>query len=180
MVEAGESPASRCSGCPASVWERSQAGHSWRYCWLALWSQNGDGESRRWFRGGLVFKAHRPVYHSNLGSRVIKKKKKRADLAEASSQLRQLLGALQARQRHVQLLQMRRDRKHRPRLLRPLRGTPRHRRPRFRHLKRNFMSEYLTECRMSREGCSRQAVRVPAEGCKHAQRRPRFRHLVQR
>ena len=29
------------------------------------------------FRGGLVFKAHRLVYHPNLGSRVIKKKKKR-------------------------------------------------------------------------------------------------------
>jgi len=29
------------------------------------------------FRGGLVFKAHRLVYHSTLGSRVIKKKKKK-------------------------------------------------------------------------------------------------------
>jgi len=28
------------------------------------------------FRGGLVFKAHRFMYHSTLGSRVIKKKKK--------------------------------------------------------------------------------------------------------
>ena len=28
-------------------------------------------------RGGLVFKAHRLVYHATLGSRVIKKKKKR-------------------------------------------------------------------------------------------------------
>jgi len=27
------------------------------------------------FRGGLVFKAHRLLYHSILGSRVIKKKK---------------------------------------------------------------------------------------------------------
>jgi hypothetical protein len=27
-------------------------------------------------RGGLVFKAHRLLYHSTLGSRVIKKKKK--------------------------------------------------------------------------------------------------------
>jgi len=27
------------------------------------------------FRGGLVFKAHRLVYHSTLGWRVIKKKK---------------------------------------------------------------------------------------------------------
>ena len=29
------------------------------------------------FRGGLVFKAHRLLYHSTLGSRVIKKKKRR-------------------------------------------------------------------------------------------------------
>jgi len=29
------------------------------------------------FRGGLVFKAHRLVYHPTLGSRVIKKKKGR-------------------------------------------------------------------------------------------------------
>ena len=29
------------------------------------------------FRGGLVFKAHRLVYHSTLGLRVTKKKKKK-------------------------------------------------------------------------------------------------------
>ena len=29
-----------------------------------------------WFRGGLVFKAHRLLYHSTLGSRVIKRKKR--------------------------------------------------------------------------------------------------------
>ena len=29
------------------------------------------------FRGGLVFKAHEPVYHSTLGLRVMKKKKRR-------------------------------------------------------------------------------------------------------
>ena len=28
------------------------------------------------FRGGLVFKAHRPLYHSTLGLRVMKKKKR--------------------------------------------------------------------------------------------------------
>ena len=32
------------------------------------------------FRGGLVFKAHRLVYHSTLCSRVIKKKKRDGDL----------------------------------------------------------------------------------------------------
>ena len=31
----------------------------------------------RRFRGGLVFKTHRLLYHSTLGSRAIKKKKKR-------------------------------------------------------------------------------------------------------
>ena len=31
----------------------------------------------KWFRGGLVFKAHGLLYHSNLGMRVIKKKTKR-------------------------------------------------------------------------------------------------------
>ena len=31
----------------------------------------------QWFRGGLVFKAHRRVYHSTLGLRVVKKKKNR-------------------------------------------------------------------------------------------------------
>jgi hypothetical protein len=30
----------------------------------------------KWFRGGLVFQAHRLLYHSTLGSRVIKKKKR--------------------------------------------------------------------------------------------------------
>jgi len=33
------------------------------------------------FRGGLVFEAHRLLYHSTLGLRVIEKKK-RADLVE--------------------------------------------------------------------------------------------------
>ena len=28
----------------------------------------------KWFRGGLVFKAHRILYHSTLGFRIIKKK----------------------------------------------------------------------------------------------------------
>ena len=32
-------------------------------------------------RGGLVFKAHRLVYHSTLGSRVIKKKRSTAERA---------------------------------------------------------------------------------------------------
>ena len=32
----------------------------------------------KWFRGGLAFKAHRLLYHSTLGLRVIKKKMKPA------------------------------------------------------------------------------------------------------
>ena len=35
----------------------------------------GHVEAVQRFRGGLVFKAHRLLYHSTLGSRVIKKKK---------------------------------------------------------------------------------------------------------
>jgi len=31
------------------------------------------GLKAQWFRGGLVFKAHRLVYHSTLGLRVVKK-----------------------------------------------------------------------------------------------------------
>jgi len=37
----------------------------------------GEREYLERFRGGLVFKAHRWLYHSTLGSRVIKKKKRR-------------------------------------------------------------------------------------------------------
>jgi len=36
------------------------------------------------FRGGLVFKAHRLVYHSTLGLRVIKKKKRRSRVPSSS------------------------------------------------------------------------------------------------
>ena len=37
------------------------------------------------FRGGLVFKAHRPVYHSTLGLRVIKKKKNEYRVLESAA-----------------------------------------------------------------------------------------------
>ena len=30
----------------------------------------------KWFRGGLVCKAHRPLYHSTLGSRVMKQRRR--------------------------------------------------------------------------------------------------------
>ena len=39
-------------------------------------ASRGDSAVPQRFRGGLVFKAHRRVYHSTLGLREIKKKKK--------------------------------------------------------------------------------------------------------
>jgi len=44
----------------------------------------------KWFRGGLVFKAHRLLYHSTLGLRVIKKKRKKRRVAAGSHRLRVL------------------------------------------------------------------------------------------
>jgi len=35
-----------------------------------------EARNLTWFRGGLLFKAHRLLYHSTLGLRVMKKKKK--------------------------------------------------------------------------------------------------------
>ena len=43
-------------------------------------AERADSNMKR-FRGGLVFKAHRLVYHSTLGRRVIKKKQKEATKA---------------------------------------------------------------------------------------------------
>ena len=43
---------------------------------LTVWVKTSWSRFVKWFRGGLVFKAHRLVYHSTLGWRVIKKKKK--------------------------------------------------------------------------------------------------------
>ena len=48
---------------------------------MVLVFQNLGG---RRFRGGLVFKAHGLLYHSNLGSRVIKKKRRKAKPASAT------------------------------------------------------------------------------------------------
>jgi len=44
------------------------------------WGSPEEGVKR--FRGGLVFKAHRHLYHSTLGFRVIKKKKKAREVRE--------------------------------------------------------------------------------------------------
>jgi len=49
------------------------------------------------FRGGLVFKAHRLLYHSTLGSRVIKKKKKFVPAAHDRYRSSQYHGALPIR-----------------------------------------------------------------------------------
>ena len=49
------------------------------------WNQGGLPVLRRnakQFRGGLVSKAHRRVYHSTLGSRVIKKRSRAASVCE--------------------------------------------------------------------------------------------------
>ena len=42
---------------------------------LGLWKEQLLRRNVKRFRGGLVCKAHRRVYHSTLGLRVIKKKK---------------------------------------------------------------------------------------------------------
>ena len=56
-------------------------GHLWRDTWTALSGplsrQSEKYLERCRFRGGLVFMAHRLLYHSTLGLRVIKKKKER-------------------------------------------------------------------------------------------------------
>ena len=44
------------------------------------------------FRGGLAFKAHRLLYHSTLGLRVIKKKKKYLELAGAGNMIGVAMG----------------------------------------------------------------------------------------
>ena len=38
-----------------------------------------------WFRGGLVFKDHRPVYHSTLGLRVIKQEQQKKGTPQPSA-----------------------------------------------------------------------------------------------
>ena len=44
--------------------------------WRLVFAVRGFDRNVKRFRGGLVFKARRWLYHSTLGSRVIKKKKK--------------------------------------------------------------------------------------------------------
>jgi hypothetical protein len=43
------------------------------------WEENLLHRNEEQFRGGLVFKAHSWLYHSTLGSRVIKKKQRRRE-----------------------------------------------------------------------------------------------------
>ena len=61
-------------------WKKPEAGREGRErARVVAGLQRVDLVHRRnvkWFRGGLVFKAHRLLYHSTLGWGVIKKKKK--------------------------------------------------------------------------------------------------------
>ena len=89
----------RCSFKPnlGSSHERilSETGYERRLSrtWRATYEQR--------FRGGLVFKAHRRVYHSTLGLRVIKKnKKKESDLPEVRPKSNHPPEALQKRGTH--------------------------------------------------------------------------------
>jgi hypothetical protein len=54
----------------------------------------GVGNVQR-FRGGLVFKAHRLLYHSTLGLRVIKKEKALLDLVRLNKSSSLLLSSLE-------------------------------------------------------------------------------------
>ena len=67
----------RCVACRRSVAKTLSAG---QVRLRVLPERLGGSGFRVWglplFRGGLVFKAHRLLYHSTLGLRVIKKKKK--------------------------------------------------------------------------------------------------------
>ena len=56
------------------------------------------------FRGGLVFKAHRLLYHSTLGLRVMKKKKKRGWMEVGSHLGRRLPGSALLRVTSLRLL----------------------------------------------------------------------------
>jgi len=67
---------------------------SWRTSDVQRWGRRDSprGRNVQRFRGGLVFKAHRLLYHATLGSRVIKKKKK-----AGGSLLAHLIGHLSPR-----------------------------------------------------------------------------------
>ena len=70
-----EREGSTSTGPPPSCWFAKMScarANTKRQCGEQLLSRNVKR-----FRGGLVFKAHRLLYHSTLGLRVIKKKKKK-------------------------------------------------------------------------------------------------------
>ena len=69
----------------------------------ALTGFGSNGEVHPWFRGKLVFKARRLVYHSTPGSRVIKKRRRSAPLTSPNTvELIPTLGALSPRGGPVQ------------------------------------------------------------------------------
>jgi len=71
----------RVQGLGSGVWGLGfrVSGFGFRVSGFGFWVSGfgfRDGTSLRRFRGGLALKAHRLVYHSTLGKRVIKKEKK--------------------------------------------------------------------------------------------------------
>ena len=57
----------------------------------------GLGRNLKRFRGGLVFKAHKLLYHSTLGSRVVKKKKRSTSVQPIWAMRRPASPSLQSR-----------------------------------------------------------------------------------
>ena len=79
----------QCNSCTARTWcesrdvkryrEQERRRRVWHTATLRQHASIQGQLLRRtveWFRGGLEFKARRPLYHSTLGTRVIKKRKK--------------------------------------------------------------------------------------------------------
>ena len=65
--------------------------------------------SRTWFRRGLVFKAHRLLYHSTLGLRAIQKKKKKVENLRTPLQVKEIGILLPNNQRQHRTLHIQKD-----------------------------------------------------------------------
>ena len=63
----------RCASTHESSARFAEASHA---CPRLVKVEGSTTLTMQWFRGGLVIKAHRLLYHSILGSRVIKHKKR--------------------------------------------------------------------------------------------------------
>jgi hypothetical protein len=55
-----------------------RGGYTHRGCRFKLVLKSRTSASQKRFRGGLIFKAHRLLYHSTLGVSVIKKKREKS------------------------------------------------------------------------------------------------------